>query len=273
VDRRKSSRFNETIVDYLLTVEAPIGWVTQEKWAWLTGYLTWPDRVLLASELDLLLEVSNHIDNGSDEVDLFTLQSICAFAVSKGQIDADTVIRVRKALCRAGQEETCVTREEAACLLKLNDQLGHAENDAGWNDLFARAISNHLIGVAQPNSAVEGAELARNVWLKPRSRGVANFLGQAAFLAMGASWFEAIARNTETAARAKLSAREAAWAKAAETQVYGENWISECPRGQQACTLTEYRSNRLTLGGDGQEVCGSLDQRGNFDSKIRGFYV
>ena len=226
VDRRQSRSFNETIVDYLLTVETPVGWITQEKWSWLTGYLTWAERVLLASELDLLLDVLNHVDNGSGEVDLFILRAICAFAVSQGQIDADTVTRVRRALCRVDQADTYVTRVEAVFLLKLNDQLGHAENDAGWNDLFARAISNHLIGIAQPAPAVEGVELARHVWLKPRSRGVADFLGRNAFLAMGVSWFEAIARNSETAARAKRSAQQAAWAKAAETEVYDTNWIS-----------------------------------------------
>ena len=222
-----SDSFQQAMVDYLLTVEAPIGWITQEECAWLMACLSWPGRLALASELELLLSILAHASDASDALGLFTLQSIYAYAIAEARITPPTVKRLRKALCRADHERAAwISHAEAVCLLKLNDALGRADNDAGWSDLFARALSNYLIAAAHPEPALERAALAREVWLKPRSFGVADFFGTSATLQMSGNWFEAIARDPEVALRAKESAREAAWSLAAEDKMYDERWIS-----------------------------------------------
>lgn len=219
-------RFREAIKDFLLTVEAPLGWVTEEESHWLTERIGRDGHVALETELDLLLDVLRYAEGTPRDLGLFTLQAICDHAKDKTYVDAPTVERLRRALyAGAGDGAAWVTRAEAAELFGLNDAVGRSKNDTSWNDLFARAIGNHLMASAHPTPMSETDALAREKWLKSRSGGVAGFFATAVSSMTDGSWFEKVAYDSKKAARAKLAAKEAAL-KAAESVDDGEeNWL------------------------------------------------
>jgi len=213
-DKRTGKQFTEAIKSYLLTVESPVGWIAEDQAVWLASTLSRGREAALESELDLLVSVLDDLEEGCFEFNLFVLRSICAYAVKEGRINARAVQQLRCALRTVNADDAIwVTQAEASCLLKLNDALGHAKNDAGWNDLFARAVSNYLIATAHPDPDSESEALARDTWLEPRSMGVAGFFCTSATLMMNGSWFERIAEDARAALRARIITQEAAWHK------------------------------------------------------------
>lgn len=201
-------RFREAIKDYLLTVEAPVGWITDEECKWLMDRISRDDRAALETELDLLLDVLSYADGAPCELGLYALRAICTYAIDKSHIDASTVNRLRRALyAPAGDGAAWVTRAEAFCLFALNDAVGRGKNDTGWNDLFARAIGNHLMACAHPAPHTDAVALARATWLETRSGGIAGFFGASL---THASWFETIAYDAAKAMRARKAAMDAA---------------------------------------------------------------
>jgi len=197
-DQLWDDRFREAIKDYLLTVEAPIGWVTDEECQWLIERISKDGRISLETELDLLLDVLRYADGAPRELGLFTLKSICDYAKAETHIDSATVERLRRALYAPGGDGAIwVTRDEAVCLFELNDSVGRSKNDTSWNDLFARAIGNHLMAAAHPSPVSEQDALSREKWLKARSVGVAGFFGAATKSMADGTWFDKIAYDPE----------------------------------------------------------------------------
>lgn len=225
-DKLWDDRFREAIKDYLLTVEAPVGWVTDEECQWLIDRISADGRIGLATELDLLLDVLRYAEGAPRELGIFTLQAICDYAKAEAHIDDTTVERLRRALyAPAGDGAGWVTRAEAACLFELNDTVGRAKNDPSWNDLFARAIGNHLMAAAHPAPTTEQEALSREKWLKEKSGGLAGFFGNAAKSMADGSWFDKIAYDPEKARRAKRAAQDAVNRAGAVIDAEEEDWL------------------------------------------------
>ena len=219
-------RFCEAIKDFVLTVEAPVGWVTEEESQWLIESISRDGRIALGTELDLLLNILYYAEGAPRELGLFTLKAICAYAKKEGGVDTVTVERLRRALyAPAGDGATWVTRKEAAYLFELSDAVGRSKNDASWNDLFARAIGNHLMAYAHPSPQTEQEAFAREKWLEARSDGVAGFFSKAAKSLGEGSWFEKITHSDKKAQSARMAARDAATRKAEQVDTEEENWL------------------------------------------------
>ena len=225
-DQLWDDRFREAIKDYLLTVEAPVGWVSDEECKWLIERISRDGRVGLETELDLLLDVLRYAEGAPQELGLFALQAICDYAKSVGQVDGLIVERIRRALyAPAGDGASWVTRAEAVCLFELNDAIGRSRNDTSWNDLFARAIGNHLMASAHPSPISEQDALSREKWLQARSGGLAGFFGTAVKSMSDGSWFDKIAYDPQKAKRAKLATQEAARQAAKAVDTEEEDWL------------------------------------------------
>lgn len=225
-DQIWDERFREAIKDFLLTVESPIGWVSDEECAWLMEQIGHDGRIGLETELDLLLDVLRFADGAPAQLGLFALQSICDHAAYIGRVESINVERIRRALyAAAGDGANWVTRQEAACLFKLNDAVGRSKNDSSWNDLFARAIGNHLMAAAHPKPSSARDALAREKWLMARSDGLAGFFGSAAKSVADGTWFEKLTFDSDKAMRARNAAYEGAMRKAEAVDEGEENWL------------------------------------------------
>lgn len=220
------ARFGEAIKDYLLTVEAPIGWVSEEECVWLIERIKRDGDTRIATEVDLLLDVLRFAEGAPAKLGLFALQACCTLAAQQGQVLPQDVERIRRALyAPAGDGAIWVTRSEAAALFKLNDQVAHARNDKAWNDLFARAIANHLMACAHPDPQNEAEALSREKWLESKTGGVGSFFGAAVSSMTDGSWFSKVTYNADMAAQARRAAKEAAERAAAEVDTVETDWL------------------------------------------------
>jgi len=189
-DPQWSSRFQEALKDYLLTREPPEGWVTDEEADWLLAQVqTDGDRPSL-DEIDLLLSVLRHADGAPEKLSKYTLEAISARIVADGVANLNMVERMRFALyAGAGDGGLWVTQYEASVLFKTNDAVANARNASTWNDLFARAIGNHLMAFTSGN------------------------------------WFESITYNGRKAAKARQIAAEAANREAENVTEEENSWL------------------------------------------------
>ncbi|MEE9380871.1 MAG: hypothetical protein V3V03_05645 [Hyphomonadaceae bacterium] len=203
-------RFVGAIKDFLLTEQAPQGWVTEEECEWLIERVTRDGYVKLGSEMDLLLDVLRYAEGAPERLGKFTLNAVRKRIAEAGRATKDDVERMRRALyASAGAGGIWVTREEATVLFLTNDAVAFAKNDPAWNDLFARAIGNHLMAMAHPSPMSESDALARERWLDEKVS-VGGFLSDMANSFGDGSWFEKVTYSPEKAAKARSAAKEAA---------------------------------------------------------------
>lgn len=205
------SRFIEAICDYLLTRSPPEGWVTDEEAEWLVGHIAADGKICTETELELLLVLLRKAEGAPRKLAEFTLDAVGERIIGLGRAEKDDVERLRRALyAQAGDGALWVTRAEASLLFRINDTIAFAKNAPAWNDLFARALANHLLAAAHPDPMTEAGALAREAWLKDHSTGVAGFFAKMGASLTDGSWFEKVMHDPEKAARARLAAREAA---------------------------------------------------------------
>lgn len=219
-------RFCEAIKDYLLTVEAPVGWVSEEECSWLISRIKRDGDVRIATEVDLLLNVLRHAEGAPAKLGVFALEASCDIARIRGRVISEDVERIRRALyAPAGDAGTWVSKAEATVLFKLNDALGHVRNDASWNDLFARAVANHLLASAHPNADSEANALSREQWLQEDSKGVGGFFTSAASSLTDGSWFSKVTYDAKKAAEARQAAQVAALEASGDVDADETDWL------------------------------------------------
>lgn len=224
-DAHWDSRFREAIKDFLLTVEAPIGWVDEAECEWLIGRVSESGEVS-ETQIDLLLDVLRYAEGAPQRLGWFALKAVCNRAKAEKRVSEANVERVRRALyAPAGDGATWVTREEANMLFALNDACAFARNDPTWNDLFARAVGNHLLAAAHPNPLTEAQALAREKWLSGETTGVASFFSSAVNSLTDGSWFRKITQNEARARAARMAAKDAALRNAERVDADEENWL------------------------------------------------
>ena len=226
-DSQWSSRFHEAIKDFLLTREAPEGWVTDEEADWLlTNIQVNGDKPGL-DEIDLLLSVLRHADGAPQKLAHFTLEAISERIIVAGVANLNMVERMRYALyAGAGDGGLWVTQYEAAVLFKTNDAIAGARNASTWNDLFARAVGNHLMARAHPEPTTVETALAREAWLSDTTVNPGGL-----FARMGASfgsgnWFESVTHNADKAAKARQAAADAALRDAEVVTELEADWLA-----------------------------------------------
>lgn len=154
-----SQLFVEALSDYLINQVAPSGYLSEENASWVIAHVK--RRKMPSTDGDLALIV-NVIENARDvplSFSAFALQ-IAKEAVIYGDgpdargrdhgagrvTEADVAI-LQRILWGAGSEGLlAVSREEAEALVAIADATTGADNDPVFDDLFARAIGNYLIG-------------------------------------------------------------------------------------------------------------------------------
>jgi len=222
------ARFQEAVKDFLLTREAPQGWITDDEADWLIQQVQTEGHEPTLDEMDLLIELLRKADGAPEKLSTFAVQAVADRIVAEAAASARMVERLRLALyAGAGHGGLWVSQFEAVLLFKTNDAIADSDNHESWNDLFARAIGNHLMARAHPAPQTVEAALSREEWLSDTS---SNPLGL--FARMGQSfasgdWFKAITHNSRKASEARQAASEAALREAEHVTPLEHNWLTE----------------------------------------------
>lgn len=218
-------RFVEAIKDFLLTEQAPEGWITEDECDWLIEHVTRDGEVKLGSEMDLLLAVLRYAEGAPERLGKFTLNAVRRRIEKAGKATREDVERMRRALyAPAGEGSVWVTQHEATVMFLTNDAIAYAKNDASWNDLFARVIANHLMAAAHPDPMSERDAFAREKWLTEDAN-VGGFLSNMAVSLGDGNWFEKVTCDSNKAAAARTAARDAALREAEKVDEDENAWF------------------------------------------------
>lgn len=219
-------RFIEAIKDFLLTREAPEGWITDDEADWLITQTGRDNHIETTSEIDLILTLLRYADGAPEKLSRYCLEAVSRRIIENGVADDAMTERMRRVLfAPAGESSLFVSRHEATVLFKTNDAIATASNSKVWNTIFARAVLNHLVAAAHPDPVSEAEALRREAWLKDNNSSISGFFGRMANAFTSGTWFDKVSYNEEAAARARYMAKEAATKKAAIVTDDEENWF------------------------------------------------
>ena len=154
-----STLFVEALTDYALNQEPPTGYLSDSTAAWIADEIG--KRKTPSTDADLEL-VTNLIEQARE-----VPASFAAFALrlakteviygdgpdargrmhAPGRVTEADVLTLQRILWGAGSEgQLAVSRDEAEALFAIADATTGAENDPKFDDLFAKAIGNYLLG-------------------------------------------------------------------------------------------------------------------------------
>jgi len=226
------SRFREALTDFLITREAPEGWVTDEEADWLLAQVHHDGEHPCLEEIDLLIAVLRKADGVPSKLAHYTLDAIAHRIIEAGNANQLMVERVRYALfAGAGDGGLWVSQHEASVLFQINDAICKAENDVSWNDLFARAVGNHLMARAHPEpKSIEDA-FAREDWLKDTSVNPGRLFARMGASIFDGSWFESVTYDRRKAEKARMAAAEAASREAENVTTTEQSWLNKQVEG------------------------------------------
>jgi hypothetical protein len=173
--------FSEAIGVLLIDQVQPYGYLSDENADWLIARIMDDGHVLLKSEYETLLKVMERAREVPDKLAAFALglvkeivltgegKSITGERHAPGVVTAADVAALRRTLFVASSEGFgSVTRAEADVLFDIADATADADNDPAFDDLFARAIGNHLLSGLGRRAPDRKAALRREVWLDER---------------------------------------------------------------------------------------------------------
>ncbi len=225
-DPEWASRFQEALKDYLLTREPPEGWVTDEEAEWLLSQVQMDGEKPGLDEIDLLLAVLRQAKGAPESLAHYTLEAISARIIADSVANMNMVERMRYALyAGAGDGGLWVTAHEAAILFKTNDAIAEARNATTWNDLFARAVGNHLMARAHPAPQTVQEALSREAWLNDTSSNAGGFFARMGASFASGNWFEKVTYSGKKAADARMAAADAASRDANRVTDEEQTWL------------------------------------------------
>ncbi|HSP25167.1 MAG TPA: hypothetical protein VLQ65_08335, partial [Saliniramus sp.] len=186
--------FSEAIGVLLIDQVQPHGYLSDENADWFIARIMHDGHVLLKSEFETLIRVMERAREVPDKLAAFALglvkevvltgdgTSITGEKHAPGVVTAADVTTLRRTLFVASSEGFgAVSRAEADILFDIADATAGAENDPSFDDLFARAIGNHLLSGLGRHAPERKEALRREAWLderRPLGSGIAaNFRG------------------------------------------------------------------------------------------------
>lgn len=149
--------FVEVMVDYVVRQQEPTGYVDDAKAAWLMAAIDRDGRVDSLSELELLVKLMETADSVPDSLRTYSLRQVETAVMmgdgptrsgrlEKGCINAIEVELLRRMIfANGGDGAYIVSTAEADMLFRLKDATLGADNAPSWQDLFVKAVGNHLM--------------------------------------------------------------------------------------------------------------------------------
>lgn len=182
--------FIEALVDHVVRQVEPEGYVSAEQATWLVNRIRADGRIEVATELELLIRIMETARQVPPALAAEALGCVRKHVVhgdnmdrdgcggSPGVVDARDVAMLRRVLfAAAGEAGLAVSRAEAEMLFAIDRAVARARNDAGWADLFARAVGNYLMSASIHDTPDREVVLRRQKWLDAPTPGIGGFLG------------------------------------------------------------------------------------------------
>lgn len=194
----------DSLTDYFVWKSKPSKYVSEESAKFLIDNITHDGRIDGTTELELLVNIVHWAVSVPEDLIVLMLQ-----AVKDSVLDPDNALYghgrkpgvvtevdvqfVRRAIYAVGSGGSItVTRREADLIFDINNETVAAENDPGWQDLFVKAIANHLMFPRPAPATLSEEEYSRrDAWLE-ESRGVGRLMSEigrnAATLNLSEGW-------------------------------------------------------------------------------------
>ena len=193
VDPAWSTLFVEALTDFLVYQMEPQGYLSDDNASWLIGHVARDGKVEGLREMELLVHVMQKSTQTPRSLKLFVLNAVrdavitCAGPLRQrtpqkwATVCADDVQLLQSTLFALGSEgNVSITREEAEVLFAINEATKNAVNDPAWNNLFAKAIANHVMMAAGYEPATREDALKREKWAEDHSVSIGRFFGKMA---------------------------------------------------------------------------------------------
>jgi len=154
-----SELFVEALSDYALHQEQPRDYLSEDTANWIMGQIKLRKQPSMDADVALVAELIEKSREVPPAFSAFALRLTKDAVVygdgadergrmhKSGIVDAADIALLKRILWGAGSEgQLAVSREEAEALFAIADATTGAENDAEFDDLFAKAVGNYLIG-------------------------------------------------------------------------------------------------------------------------------
>ncbi|MCC2098903.1 MAG: hypothetical protein KDJ29_18570 [Hyphomicrobiales bacterium] len=219
----------EAMTDYLVNQEEPQGYISEQNAHWLVEMIDRDAVVWSDTELELLVHVLEKAKSSPPQLVRYALEKVKEAVVTgegptrkgmelnPGSIGAAEVDMLRRILYAFGGGSACaISRDEAEILFDINDATLFGDNDPSWQDLFVKAIANHLMAISGYSVPSRQEAIRREEWLAKTDVSVAGFFDR-----MLSGWRDALSsyerpgRDLELEARINehITAGEANWLK------------------------------------------------------------
>jgi hypothetical protein len=173
--------FSEAITLLLVEQIEPRGYLSDANAEWFIARIKADGHILIKSEFETLLRVMERAREVPDKLAAFALGLVKDIILNgdgvaitgekhePGIVTAADVAALRRTLFVASSEGFgSVTRAEADVLFDIADATARADNDPSFDDLFARAIGNHLLSGQGRRAPDRKEALRRQAWLDER---------------------------------------------------------------------------------------------------------
>jgi hypothetical protein len=154
-----SELFSEALTDYCIRQEPPEGYLTEEAAAWVMAEMTKGKHPSTDAEIELLINLIQTAREVPASFSAFALNHVKTTVMygggpdkhgrehHGGRISEADIHALERILWGAGCEgHLAISREEAEALFAIAEMSTGAENDDRFDDLFAKAIGNYLLG-------------------------------------------------------------------------------------------------------------------------------
>lgn len=184
-----SQMYVEALTDYALNREPPAGYLSDDTAGWLIGQITKRNIPATDTEIALLVNIIENARQVTPAFSAYALRLVKDMVIyadgtdARGRthggiaVTAADVDCLRRILWGAGCEgHLAISRDEAEALFAIADASTGADNHPDFDDLFARAVGNYLLGASGRSVPSRDVALRRETELPYRK----NVLGMLA---------------------------------------------------------------------------------------------
>jgi hypothetical protein len=178
----------DVATDLMVHQVDPPQYVTREDAEWLIGQIESAGGLTCRAEFDMLLAILRYAVSIPPALSAFAVAEIEKAIIeghraggvadhAAGVVGKDDVEALRCSVFAATEGDSLhVSRASAEALFRIAHATAGARNDPGFDDLFAKAIGNYLLGIAFHWTPSVAEERAKEQWLDEKAPSLGGFL-------------------------------------------------------------------------------------------------